>query len=61
MTQWILSPTRASSPLIVVALAPCSWYKAGLTFDGEYDTSDVGRTPNAAPAPPLESLRNVKK
>ncbi|KAK9820547.1 hypothetical protein WJX72_011515 [[Myrmecia] bisecta] len=24
------------------------WFKAGLPFDGEYDTSNVGRTPNAA-------------
>ena len=24
------------------------WYKVGLPFDGEYDASNVGRTPNAA-------------
>lgn len=37
------------------------WYKSGLPFDGEYDTADVGRSPNAASAPPLEALRNIRK
>jgi 3-mercaptopyruvate sulfurtransferase SseA len=27
-----------------------AWYQAGLPFSGEYDTSDVGRTPAAAAA-----------
>lgn len=27
------------------------WYQAGLPFVGEYDTANVGRTPNAAPEP----------
>lgn len=27
---------------------PAGWYQAKLPFDGEFDTSNVGRTPNAA-------------
>lgn len=38
------------------------WYKADLPFDGEgeYDTSDIGKTPNAAPSPPEYVRANSK-
>ena len=28
-----------------------NWYKSGLPMTGEYNTGNVGRTPNAANAP----------
>lgn len=36
------------------------WYKAGLPFVGEYDASNVGRTPNAAPEPSGELYEAAK-
>lgn len=40
--------SHAASQVLHLSGGVFGWYKSNMPFDGEYDTSNVGRTPNAA-------------